>query len=172
MGVVKKPELLNNSHNTADFNCDDDTLNEWLSKKALKNQKNKASQTFVICNGDKVIGYYALATGSVERMNTPKSLARNMPNPIPVIVLGRLAIDNEFHGKGLGAALLKDAIQRTIYISENVGVKALLVHAVSDAAKSFYLHHNFIESPHKSMTLLLSMSNSHILKTTQTNADI
>ncbi len=166
MGVVNKPELLNSNHTTADFNCDDVTLNEWLSKKALKNQKNKASQTFVICNDDKVIGYYALATGSVERMKAPKSLARNMPNPIPVIVLGRLAIDTEFHGRGLGSgsALLKDAIQRTIYISENVGVKALLVHAISDAAKSFYLHHNFIESPHESMTLLLSMSNSERLK--------
>ena len=164
MGVVNKPELLNSNRNTSDFNCDDATLNEWLSKKAFKNQKNKASQTFVICNDDKVIGFYALATGSVERMKTPKSLARNMPNPIPVIVLGRLAIDTEFHGRGLGAALLKDAIQRTIYISENVGVKALLVHAISDAAKSFYIHHNFIESPHESMTLILSMSNSDRLK--------
>ncbi len=164
MGVVNKPELLNNDHNTENFNCNDATLNEWLSKKALKNQKNKASQTFVICHDGKVIGYYALASGSIERVKTPKSFARNMPDPIPVIVLGRLAIDNEYHGKGLGSALLKDAIQRTIYISENVGVKALLVHAISDGAKSFYLHHNFIESPHESMTLLLSMSNSNRLK--------
>lgn len=164
MGVVNKPELLNSNHNTEAFNCNDVTLNEWLSKKALKNQKNKASQTFVICNDDKVIGYYALASGSVERVKAPKSLVRNMPDPIPVIVLGRLAIDSESHGKGLGSALLKDAIQRTIYISENVGVKALLVHAISDAAKSFYIHHNFIESPHESMTLLLSMHNSNRLK--------
>ncbi len=164
MGVVSKPELLNGTHNTADFNCSDPILTEWLNKKALKNQKNKASQTFVICNDNNVIGYYALASGSVERVKSPKSLTRNMPDPIPVIVLGRLAVDSDNQGKGLGSALLKDAIQRTMYISEHVGVKALLVHAISDEAKSFYQYHNFIESPHESMTLLLSMSHSDRLK--------
>jgi GNAT superfamily N-acetyltransferase len=87
-----------------------------------------------------------------------------MPNPIPIIVLGRLAIDRQSQGGKFGSALLKDAIQRTIHISENVGVKALLVHAISEEAKKFYLHHNFIESPLESMTLLLSMNNKKRLK--------
>ena len=164
MGSIKRPELLDSKHNVLDFNCGNETLNDWLKKRALKNQKQGASKTFVIYDGKQVVGYYALATGSVERISVPKSLARNMPNPIPVIVLGRLAIDKNFQGEKLGSALLKDAIQRTIYISENVGVKALLVHAISEEAKKFYLHHNFIESPIESMTLLLSMKNKKRLK--------
>ena len=159
MGSIKRPELLDSKHNVLDFNCGNETLNDWLKKRALKNQKQGASKTFVICDDKQVVGYYALATGSVERINVPKSLARNMPNPIPVIVLGRLAIDKKIQGEKLGSALLKDAIRRTIFISENVGVKALLVHAISEEAKRFYLHHNFIESPVESMTLLLSMNN-------------
>jgi len=163
-GVIKRPELLGSKHNVLDFNCGNETLNDWLKKKALKNQKQGASKTFVICDGKQVVGYYALATGSVERINAPKSLTRNMPNPIPVIVLGRLAIDQQFHGKKLGSALLKDAIRRTIFVSENVGVKALLVHAISEEAKNFYLYHNFIESPIEPMTLLLSMNNKKKLE--------
>jgi GNAT superfamily N-acetyltransferase len=163
-GVIKRPELLDSKHNILDFNCGNETLNDWLKKKALKNQKQGASKTFVICDGKLVVGYYALATGSVERINAPKSLTRNMPNPIPVIVLGRLAIDQQFHGKKLGSALLKDVIRRTIFVSDNVGVKALLVHAISEEAKRFYVHHNFIESPIESMTLLLSMNNKKKLE--------
>ncbi len=163
MGLIKRPELLDSEHGVLDFDCGNETLNDWLRKRAFKNQKQGASKTFVVCDGKQVIGYFALATGSVERMNVPSSLSRNMPNPIPVIVLGRLAIDRRFHGEKLGSALLKDAIQRTIIISEHVGVKALLVHAISEEAKNFYLYHNFIESPLESMTLLLSMKNKERL---------
>ena len=164
MGIIKRPALLDSTHNVLNFDCGNETLNIWLKKTALKNQKQAASKTFVICDNKQVIGYYALATCSIERINVPKSLTRNMPNPIPVIVLGRLAIDQQFHGEKFGSALLKDAILRTIYISENVGVKALLVHAISEEAKKFYLHHDFIESPIESMTLLLSMNNKKRLK--------
>jgi GNAT superfamily N-acetyltransferase len=111
----------------------------------------------VICNGGKVIGYYALTTGSVERDIAPSSVSRGMPEPIPVIALGRLAIDNSYQGKRLGAALLKDAMLRTITISQNVGIRGLLVNTISDEAKQFYLKYGFQESPMEPMTLLLSV---------------
>ena len=157
MGVISKPELLTITHNIADFDCNNDTLNDWLKKRSFKNQKNGASRTFVIGNEKRVIGYYALATGSIERIKTPKSISRNMPSSIPVIILGRLAVDIQYHGKRLGVALLKDAILRTLLISENAGVNALLVHAISEEAKNFYRHHDFIETLSEPMTLLLSM---------------
>ena len=164
MGSINRPELLDKIHDIADFDCGNETLNDWLKKRALKNQNQGANKTFVICDGKQVIGYYALATGSIERINVPKSLTRNMPNPIPIIVLGRLAIDRQSQGGKFGSALLKDAIRRTIFVSDNVGVKALLVHAISEEAKRFYVHHNFIESPIESMTLLLSMNNKKKLE--------
>lgn len=157
MGIISKPELLTITHNIANFNCNNDTLNDWLKKRSFKNQKNGASRTFVIGNEKRVIGYYALATGSIERIKTPKSISRNMPSSIPVIILGRLAVDIQYHRKRLGVALLKDAILRTLLISENAGVKALLVHAISEEAKNFYRYHDFIETPSEPMTLLLSM---------------
>lgn len=157
MGIVSAPEQLNPKHKLENFDCSNETLNDWLKKRAFKNQKSGASQTFVICQDMRIVGYYALATGSIQRIEAPKSMARNMPSTIPVIILGRLAIDLQYHSQRLGAALLKDAILRTLLISENAGVKALLVHAISEQAKAFYLHHNFVETPAEPMTLLLSI---------------
>ena len=130
-------------------------LNDWLKKRALKNQGNGASRTFVVSVGNQVVGYYALASGSVERMESTKSIARNMPEPIPVMVLGRLAIDLSVQGQKLGGALLKDALLRTLSVAENVGIRAVLVHAISEEAKRFYLQYGFQVSPIDPMTLLL-----------------
>ena len=151
------PALLNSSHNTANFNCATLSLDDWLIKRALKNQSYGASRTFVICGNNRVIGYYALATGSVERVVAPGSISRNMPESIPVIILGRLAVDIQYQGKRLGGALLKDAMLRTLSIARNVGVRALLVYAISEEAKSFYLSYGFQPSPIESMTLMLSV---------------
>jgi predicted GNAT family N-acyltransferase len=139
----------------ADFDCGNDTLNEWLTRRALKNQNSGASRTFVICQDNQVVGYYALASGSVERMASPKSIARNMPEPIPVMVLGRLAIDTRLQGQRLGSALLKDALLRTLSVSKNVGIRAILVHAISEDARRFYLSYGFLVSPIDTMTLML-----------------
>ncbi|RNC78104.1 GNAT family N-acetyltransferase [Piscirickettsiaceae bacterium NZ-RLO2] len=160
MGKITAPILLNSEHNTTDFDCGNETLNEWLKKRALKNQNSGASRTFVICTEDAhIIGYYALASGSVERLESPKSIARNMPKAIPVAILGRLAIHTECHRKRLGSALLKDAMLRTLSISQNIGIRALLVHAISDNAKNFYIKYGFQESPIDPMTLMLSLRN-------------
>ena len=141
------------------FNCGTSSLDEWLNKRALKNQDTGASRTFVVCESNRIIGYYALATGSVERLIAPGSMARNMPDPMPVIVLGRLAVDAQYQGRRLGAALLKDAILRTLSIVQNVGIRGLLVHAISEEAKRFYLRYGFQVSLIEPMTLLLSVAN-------------
>ena len=157
MGKITAPCLLTDEHNTNDFDCGNNILNEWLQKRALKNQKSGASRTFVITSDNEVIGYYALATGSVERIHAPKLIARNMPEPIPVLVLGRLAINKAQQGDRLGSSLLKDALVRTCTVSKEIGIRALLVHAISEQAKSFYQYYGFMESPSDSMTLLLSI---------------
>ena len=159
MGKITAPALLNPDHNTSAFESGNTTLDEWLTKRALKNQDNGASRTFVICKGNQVIGYYAIATGSVERDLATGHFSRGMPEPIPVIVLGRLAIDKNYQGQRLGAALLKDVILRTVTIASNVGIRGLLVHAISEDAKRFYLKYGFQESPIEPMTLLLSINN-------------
>ncbi len=155
MGVIRAPELLTEDHNIQDFDCGQSALNDWLKKTALKNQSANASRTFVVCKGNSIVGYYALSSGSVERMLAPKSLARNMPDPIPVTVLGRLAIDQQHQGLKIGSGLLKDAMLRTLIVSGHIGVKAMLVHAISDEAKQFYRQYGFKESPFNPMTLLL-----------------
>ena len=155
MGQITKPEPLKKEHHTNQFNCGVSSLDDWLIKRALKNQNEGASRTFVTCCENKVVGYYALATGSVERLAAPGSVSRNMPEPIPVIVLARLAIDAQYHGRRLGSHLLKDAMLRTLSVAQNVGVRCLLVHAISAEAKKFYLSYGFQESPIDPMTLLL-----------------
>ena len=157
MGVISTPAPLCSDHDTTRFNCGNDTLNDWLIKRALKNQDSGTSRTFVINSNKRVIGYYALASGSVERLAAPGSVARNMPEPVPVVVLGRLAVDVDYQGHRLGAALLKDAMLRTLAVSHEVGIRAMLVHAISDEAKQFYRRYGFQESPIDAMTLMLSI---------------
>ena len=155
MGIVTAPAPLDGNHKTAEFDCGNDTLNDWLKKRALKNQENGASRTFVVYQDDRVVGYYALANGSVERIEAPKSIARNMPEPIPIMVLGRLAVDLSMQGQRLGGSLLKDALLRTLKVAQEVGIRAVLVHAISEDAKRFYQAYGFQVSPIDPMTLML-----------------
>lgn len=154
---LSRPELLGDHHKRKQFDCGNQYLNQWLWNKADKNQKSNASRCFVTCNKDnEIIGFYCLSAGSVIRSDAPKNLQRNMPDPIPVLVMGRLAVDENYHGQGIGKALLRDAILRTLNTSEEIGIVALLVHAISVEAKNFYLSYGFIESPIHPMTLLLT----------------
>lgn len=158
MGKITAPEALTAHHNISDFDCGVDTLNSWLKERAIKNHTLDASRCFVICEDNNVIGYYALATGSVDNKEAAGKIKRNMPNPIPVLVLGRLAIDKKHQGKRLGSHLLKDCLLRTLTVSEHVAFKALLVHALSEEAKEFYENYGFKTSPINFMTLFLSVS--------------
>lgn len=158
---VSKPSPFSEQHDCSAFDCGEPSLNDWLRRKALANQMSGASRTFVVAHDEvaanRVVGYYALAAGAVTHADAPGSIRRNMPDSIPVMVLGRLAIDCSCHGQGLGSALLKDAILRTLNVAKNVGIRALLVHALHDQARTFYLHHGFSASPNSATTLLLRL---------------
>jgi GNAT superfamily N-acetyltransferase len=160
MGEVTAPEPITASHHTESFACGIPVLDEWLRRRALKNEVAGASRTFVIFQDRQVVGYYTLATGSVEHRDAPGKIRRNMPNPIPVMVLGRLAVDQEQQHAGLGRGLLKDAVLRTLTVSQHAGVKALLVHALSEDAKRFYTRSGFLESPFDPMTLMIALQDA------------
>jgi len=148
------PEPLNESHILGSFDSGVPLLDDWLRRRALMNQASGASRTFVLCRGGFVIGYYALAAGGIASTEAPGRLRRNMPDPIPVTVLGRLAIDRHEQGKGLGALLLRDALTRVQRAAREMGIAGVLVHAISDDAKRFYQHWGFIEAPSNPMTLV------------------
>lgn len=156
-GKLTKPDRLNASHDLTEFNSGNAVLDYWLTHKALYNDKANASRTYVVYNNNTVIAYYCLSTGSVSRSDASGRLRRNMPDPIPVMILGRLAVDMNWQSQGIGAALLQDAVLRTIQVSEIAGVKALLVHAISDEAVVFYKKWGFQPSPVNSKTLFLSI---------------
>lgn len=155
---LSPPEPLSDAHLIAPFRCTEPELERWLQERARKNQIEGASRTFVVTSGQRVVGYYCLAAGAVARSAAPGSVRRNMPEPIPVMVLGRLAVDAQWSGRGLGTGLLKDAVQRTLRVAEEVGIRALLAHAMSVDAKAFYLRHGFAESPVDAMTVMLGIA--------------
>lgn len=155
--MLSSPILLAIDHQLDDFACNVDSLNDWLKKRAYQNQLSGASRTYVVLEGKRVVGYYCLASGALELNDAPTQVRRNMPNPIPVAILGRLAVDKSFQGKGLGVALLQDAVLRTAQAGGILGIRGLLVHALSMEAKAFYEHHGFVSSPTQPMTLILSL---------------
>jgi GNAT superfamily N-acetyltransferase len=157
--ALRPPELLNAAHAIADFDSGNPTLDEWLKQRALKNAAESASRTYVVCAGA-VVGYYCLANGAVASTAATGRVRRNMPDPIPVMVIGRLAIDQRWQGQGLGRSLLRDAILRTLQAAEIAGIRAILVHAISDEAKQFYLNCGFAVSPIEPMTLMLKVSDA------------
>jgi GNAT superfamily N-acetyltransferase len=155
--TLSAPVLLSAEHVLDDFSCDVASLDEWLKRRAYPNQVNGVSRTYVVTEGRKVVGYYCLASGALALNDAPGSVRRNMPDPIPMVVLGRLAIEKSWQGRGLGAALLQDAVLRTFQTGGILGVRGILVHAISDEARSFYEHHGFTASPTQPMTLILSL---------------
>jgi GNAT superfamily N-acetyltransferase len=157
MGRLTPPLPLSRDHRTAGFNCSIMSLNEWLIHRALKNDHHGGSRTYVVCDGKQVVGYYAVAAGSIAREEAPGSIRRNMPDPIPAIITGRLAVDHRYQGAGIGKGLLKDALARAIHVSEQIGARALIVHALNEQAEAFYLRHGFLNSPTGSGTLLLPL---------------
>jgi len=156
---LRAPEPLAAAHLVAEFECGESSLDEWLKRRALANQQSGASRTFVVADQDgRVHGYYAMAAGAVSHQQATSGVRRNMPDPVPVMVLARLAVDQRAHGIKLGAALLRDAVNRAVTVSHNAGVRALLVHALDERAKQFYEHYGFQQSPQHPMTLMLRLS--------------
>lgn len=156
---LRAPEPLAATHLLADFDCGQSSLDEWLKRRAWANQQSGASRTFVVADHDaRVHGYYAMAAGAVSHKGATGGVRRNMPDPIPVMVLARLAVDSRAQGIKLGAAMLQDAVNRALAVSQNAGVRALLAHAIDERAKQFYEHYGFQESPQHPMTLMLRLS--------------
>ena len=157
--AIGPPGPLDDAHRLDDFRCTSPDLTKWLIERAIKNHREGASRCFVVCDETLgVVGYYAIAAGAVSHSLVPGGVRRNMPDPIPVAVLGRLAVHSDWVRQGIGRGLLKDAIQRTVQTSRQLGIRVLLCHAIDDEAKAFYLRNGFIESPTDAMTVMLSLA--------------
>ena len=154
--AVSLPLPITSEADVSQFDCGEASLNDWLQRQALKSE-GASARTYVVKDGGRVVGYYCLATGGVARSDMPRRIRRGMPNPVPVMILGRLAVDVEYQRAGIGTGLLRDAMLRTLQVSEQVGVRALLVHAIDDTAKGFYVAHGFIEFPTGTRTLFLPL---------------
>ena len=157
-GKISAPEKLSAAHDLSCFECGEPELDDWLRRRALSNEEQGASRSYVVCVGRRVVGYYALAAGAADHASAPGRVRRNMPNPVPVMVIGRLAIDQRYQKRGIGLALLRDAILRTVQAAEIAGIRAILVHAISENAKRFYERTGFIASPVDPMTLMITIA--------------
>ena len=155
---MQPPEPLQARHSVERFDCGSEPLHLWLKRRALSNQLAGVSRTTVLCEGNTVIAFLSLAAGSVVLAEVPASLRRNMPNPLPVVVLGRLAVDSQHQGRGLGRALVAHAIRLSLQAQQLVGARALLVHALHEDAADFYRRLGFRSSPLSPRTLLLQLT--------------
>lgn len=156
--TLAAPEPLDSTHQLEPFSSGVESLDNWLQRRALKNQATGASRTFVVCEGRRVLAYYALASSAITVDAAPSRFRRNMPDPVPVVVLGRLAIDQSLHGKGIGRALVRDAGLRVIQAADTIGIRGMIVHALSMDAKTFYERMGFEPSPLDPMILMVTLT--------------
>ena len=155
---LTEPQALAATHRLDDFECGEAELDDWLQWRALVNQLGGASRTFVVADADNIVrGYYALAAGAISHGLALGKVKRNMPDPVPAIILGRLAVDQLAQGLGLGGDLLMDAVRRVVGISEQAGVRTILVHALHEQAQRFYEHFGFERSPLQPLVLMLRL---------------
>lgn len=154
--AITAPQPLVGTHILVGFNSGEASLDAWLCNKAMNNE-GYASRTYVVCEKNRVIGYYSLAVGSIVRATAPGFLRRNMPDPLPVMILARLAIDLRFQGRGLGRALIRDALLRTGQAADIAGIRLILVHALNESVARFYRHCGFVDSPFNPLILMLDI---------------
>lgn len=166
--IISSPVLLTSQHRTESFFSGVESLDLWLKKRAVKNQNTGASRTFVACDGESVLAYYALASSAIAVSETFGRFGRNMPDPIPVVMLGRLAVDKSLHGNGIGRALVRDACHRVIQAADSIGVRGVIVQALSVEAKEFYNRVGFEASLLNPMILMVTLTDlkASIQKTT------
>lgn len=156
--MLGAPEPLAAHHRLENFDSGVPSLDHWLRRRAAQNQASGATRTFVVCEGGTVVAYYALASSAVAPAAAPGRFRRNMPDPVPVVVLARLAVARSHQSRGLGRALFQDAARRVIHAAEAIGIRGLLVHAISEEAKAFYLRLGLDQSPLDSMTLMTTVA--------------
>jgi GNAT superfamily N-acetyltransferase len=157
------PEPLASHHRVDDFDSGEEVLDDWLKRRARANQTSGASRTYVVSEGDKVVAYYALASGAISLESAPGRFRRNMPEPIPVAILARLAVDRSWQGRGTGRALFRDSALRIAQAADVIGIRGIVVQAISDAARKFYIVLGFDPSPKDPMTLMVTMSDVRAL---------
>ena len=156
---MTSPEPIDERHDVSRFESGAESLDAWLRRKALLNEAKGGSRTYVVCDGDRVIGFYSLAASSVERRRVSSRVGRGMPEPIPVILLGQLAVDTGYRGRGLGADLLVDAAKRAFAAADVIGARALVVQALDDGVRAFYERFGFRRfSAREPLMLILRMS--------------
>lgn len=161
MGVARQlspPAPLADRHEFDSFSCGESSLDDWLKRRARANQTSGASRTYVVCEGATAVAYYALASGTVATNSVPGRFRRNMPDPIPVVILARLAVDSAWHGRGVGRALFRDAAQRVAHAADSIGIRGIVVHAISDEARRFYLALGFEECPGAPRMLVVTLA--------------
>jgi GNAT superfamily N-acetyltransferase len=156
LAALGTPVPLKNSHEVSRFDCGKIALNDWIRDTALRSE-GRTSRCFVATQRNSVIGFYCLAAGAVQHEGAPRKLRRNSPDPIPVVIIGRLAVDKIFQGKGIGRGLLKDALLRITKASDLVGARAVIVHAVDQEAVPFYARYGFRSFPMGNQSLFLTI---------------
>jgi GNAT superfamily N-acetyltransferase len=149
---------LADHHQVDDFHSGEAVLDDWLRRRARANQASGATRTFVVCDGEKLVGYYALASGAVTLASVPGRFRRNMPDPVPVAILARLAVDQAYQGRGLGRALFRDAARRVAQAADAIGIRGIVVYAISEEARRFYLTLGFDPCPREPMTLVVTLA--------------
>jgi GNAT superfamily N-acetyltransferase len=157
---LRPPEPISEAHDLSGFASGEPSLDDWLRRRALQNEAGGGSRTYVVCpaRSKRVVAYYCLAAGAVVHAGATGRVRRNMPDPIPVMVIKRLAVDRAFQGKGIGCGLLRDAILRTVQAAKIVGIRAIFVRAISAKARQFYERAGFHASPIDEMTLMISVA--------------
>ena len=156
MSETRRVEKLRRDHPIESFDCGREELNRYLIRYAWQNQQAGAAQSYVGMVGEVIAGYYTLAVGQVTLENAPERLKKGLPkHPVPIMLLARLAVDHRWQGQGVGKALLRDAMQRTLQAADIAGIRAFAVHAKDDEARRFYEHFDFISSPTDPMHLFV-----------------
>lgn len=140
------------------FDSGEPVLDDWLRRRALPNEASGASRTYVACVEKTVVGYYTLAIGAVAHAEAPGRMKRNRPDPLPVMVIGRLAVDKNVQRRGIGKGLLRDAVLRTVQAAKIAGIRAILAHAISEPAKRFYEGCGLTASPIDPLTVMLTLA--------------
>lgn len=159
MGTIAPPEPLSERHDISQFHSGVPGLDAWLQSKARLNEAKGGARTYVACDGVRVVGFYSLAASAVERRRVPSRVGRSMPEPVPVILLGQLAVDTDYQAHGLGSDLLVDAAKRALSAAEFIGARAIVVQALDERAKSFYARFGFRPfSEREPLMLLLRIS--------------
>jgi GNAT superfamily N-acetyltransferase len=154
---LRPPEPLTDDHQVDRFDSGVPALDDWLKRRAMANQASGATRTYVVCEGERVVAYYALASGAIAQAGVPGKLRRNMPDPIPMAVLARLAVDVRYQGRGLGRALFRDAAVRVAHAADTIGIRGIIVHAISETAREFYISLGFDPCPSDAMTLVVTL---------------